>query len=151
MAIDNDAPEQIPSDPKNEEESRYDSWAFASHFDKLTLREAMDVGKEANRLMGELLGETFEEPSPPSQLIFAAAEYTEIMTYRNAAEALGLDSDALYTLIYRWHSAKNEDPKTPPIELSALAADVAAMETQFIGDGRGIWDVPPLNLSFHKE
>jgi len=151
MAIDKEIPEQVPSDPQEDEKSPYDSWAFSSHFDRLALREAMDVGKEANRLMGELLGEAFEEPSPPSQLIFAVAEYAEIMAYRNAAEALGLDSDALQSLVFEWHSAKRRDPKISPIELSALAADVAAMESQIIGDGRGIWDVPPLNLSFHKE
>jgi hypothetical protein len=51
MAIDN--PEQIPRDPQSEEESRYDSWAFQVHFDNLALRHTMDIGREANRLMGK--------------------------------------------------------------------------------------------------
>jgi hypothetical protein len=128
-----------------------DSEAFQAHFYRAAARDPNDIGREANRIMGMLRGETIEEDSPPSELIYAVAKHADTMAYDAISEALGVDSDALWNVITRWQSLKIAGRKPPPIEPAALASDVTAMK-KYIDELDPMYtNVPPLTLSFHKE
>ena len=152
MAIDKKVLKQFPRVLHFEQESHDgDAEAFQAHFDRLAMRDTTALGREATRIMGVLRGEAIEDDSPVSELVSAVAKHADTMAYRAIGEALGLDPEALWGVIDTWQSLKVAGRNPAPIDIAALADDVTAMKKYLDETGPMYTNVPPLNLSFHKE